>query len=712
MAVNLSPVGGVAGQFFDNNGNPLSGGKIFTYVAGTTTNQVTYTNATGAIAHTNPIILDSAGRVPSGEIWLTDGLQYKFVITDSNNVLIGTYDNIVGINSNFVNFTNQQEIQTATAGQTVFTLTTMQYQPATNSLSVFVDGVNQYGPGALYAYVETNSTTVTFTAGLHVGAEVKFTTSSLNSSAGGDAFQISYTPPFVASVTTNVGEKLEQTVSVKDFGAVGDDVADDTAAIQAAIDYGAPLGKAIYFPAGVYRTTQTVGILRTDPSQFGLHIVGENNIYTEIKADHSSGPVLALNRSFGCVHDIALTASTSRNTGAAGSNYGLLMEAPDLAAQAVAAMSIRRVRVIGQPSHGIVHVGNSQLSYYEQVLCQLNKGHGFVFDEGVITSRTNKGAPGLVNLVTCWSLLNTGHGLLVGSTSDTQLPVRFTMYNCEFAENALAAGVRLSADEIWMRATNVVFDTCAIGSVSASTIGNIRFAGENLELRNHRAINATHTLRVEKDHILASTFGIAINGLRVVALAQNPVVIITDIADVRDLTVNTYGSVGNMTSMFTSGALRAVWNRFPPISIVRKTTSQIVNNSTTLVDDSQLQLALFANETVYFEAVIRYSGDSTADIKIAFVAPAGATIRWDNYGSVYIASSDVIIVSNAEVIEGATRVFGAAAGVRTINIRGYAQMGSTSGPLKMQFAQNSADASDTTVFFNSVLKVFRNNANI
>jgi hypothetical protein len=64
------------------------------------------------------------------------------------------------------------------------------------------------------------------------------------------------------------------------------------------------------------------------------------------------------------------------------------------------------------------------------------------------------------------------------------------------------------------------------------------------------------------------------------------------------------------------------------------------------------------------------------------------------------------------VIEGATRVFGAAAGVRTINIRGYAQMGSTSGPLKMQFAQNVADASDTTVFFNSVLKVFRNNANI
>jgi hypothetical protein len=281
MAVNLSPVGGVAGQFFDNNGNPLAGGKIFTYSAGTTTNQATYTSATGAIAHSNPIILDGAGRVPSGEIWLTDGLQYKFVITDSNNVLIGTYDNIVGINSNFVNFTNEQEIQTATAGQTVFTLTTMQYQPATNSLSVFVDGVNQYGPGALYAYVETDATTVTFTAGLHVGAEVKFTTSNLNSSAGGDAFQVSYTPPFIASVTTNVGDKLAQTVSVMDFGAVGDGVADDTAAIQAAIT--ANLNGEIVFPNGTFLVSSAInlnlfgGIIRFSGKGSSI-VAGDNNL--------------------------------------------------------------------------------------------------------------------------------------------------------------------------------------------------------------------------------------------------------------------------------------------------------------------------------------------------------------------------------------------------------------------------------------------------
>ena len=134
MAVNLSPVGGVAAQFFTNTGAVLTGGKLYTYIAGTTTPAATYTSSLGVTAQPNPIVLDAAGRVPnSGEIWLTDGIIYKFVLKDSNDVTIATYDNITGINSNFVNFTAEQEIQTATAGQTVFDLTTMQYQVGTNS---------------------------------------------------------------------------------------------------------------------------------------------------------------------------------------------------------------------------------------------------------------------------------------------------------------------------------------------------------------------------------------------------------------------------------------------------------------------------------------------------------------------------------------------------------------------------------------------------
>jgi len=95
MSVNLSPIGGAAAQFFDNNGNPLAGGKLYTYAAGTTTPLATYTTSVGNIPHTNPIILDSAGRVPGGQIWLTDGsVDYKFLLETSFSVLVGTFDNI------------------------------------------------------------------------------------------------------------------------------------------------------------------------------------------------------------------------------------------------------------------------------------------------------------------------------------------------------------------------------------------------------------------------------------------------------------------------------------------------------------------------------------------------------------------------------------------------------------------------------------------
>jgi hypothetical protein len=98
MPVNLSPAGGVAAQFFTDSGIPLTGGKLYTYAAGTTTPATTYTSSSGVTAHTNPIILDSAGRVPGGEIWLTNSAIYKFVLKNSADVLIATYDNVSGIN--------------------------------------------------------------------------------------------------------------------------------------------------------------------------------------------------------------------------------------------------------------------------------------------------------------------------------------------------------------------------------------------------------------------------------------------------------------------------------------------------------------------------------------------------------------------------------------------------------------------------------------
>lgn len=95
MAVNLSPIGnGVS--FLGVTGLPLSGGKLYSYQAGSSTPLATYTTISGTIANANPIILGTDGRAPN-EIWLTFGYNYKFILQDSGGATIATYDDIYGI---------------------------------------------------------------------------------------------------------------------------------------------------------------------------------------------------------------------------------------------------------------------------------------------------------------------------------------------------------------------------------------------------------------------------------------------------------------------------------------------------------------------------------------------------------------------------------------------------------------------------------------
>jgi hypothetical protein len=169
MAVNLSFIGGAGWQFFTDDGVPLSGGKIYTYVAGTTTPQVTYTSRDGVTPNSNPIILDAAGRTPQ-QIWSTEGVLYKYVVKDANDVLIRTWDNIGG--------------------------------------SV-------------------------------VASDLAQDLANTTSNAKGDAligFRQSDANGFMlGSVGRTVNNKLQEIVSLEDFGAVGDGLVDDAAAISSAL---------------------------------------------------------------------------------------------------------------------------------------------------------------------------------------------------------------------------------------------------------------------------------------------------------------------------------------------------------------------------------------------------------------------------------------------------------------------------------------------
>lgn len=265
MAVSVSFIGGAGWQFFDDNGDPLSGGKIFTYAAGTTTPQTTYTSRDGLTPNTNPIILDAAGRTPQ-EIWTTEGILYKYVIKNADNVLIRSWDNI---------------------GASVV---------ASDLAQDLANTTDNSKGDALVGFRQSNA------SGFLTGA-----------------------------VARTVNDKLQEYVSVKDFGAVGDGVTDDTAAIQAAFDSigtvtaGAhqdisPKGMTLYFPAGRYLVTSTlfmpsnvrmqgVGMgtqFKFDPTTPNSHFLREKN--TEVSGS-------ALNRSNFSMHFENFLVFAARGTG-------------------------------------------------------------------------------------------------------------------------------------------------------------------------------------------------------------------------------------------------------------------------------------------------------------------------------------------------------------------------------------------------------------
>lgn len=95
MPLFFSPVGN--SQTVDANGDPLSGGQIETYIAGSSTPAATYTDDSGGTPQANPIILNSLGW-PANPIWLTGGQAYKFIIKDSLGVTLRTIDDISGVN--------------------------------------------------------------------------------------------------------------------------------------------------------------------------------------------------------------------------------------------------------------------------------------------------------------------------------------------------------------------------------------------------------------------------------------------------------------------------------------------------------------------------------------------------------------------------------------------------------------------------------------
>lgn len=78
-------------QFFDDDGVPLAGGFLYSYTAGTSDLQDTYSDSDLSVPNENPVELDSAGRAV---IYLDPTPAYKFILKDADLVTVWTQDDV------------------------------------------------------------------------------------------------------------------------------------------------------------------------------------------------------------------------------------------------------------------------------------------------------------------------------------------------------------------------------------------------------------------------------------------------------------------------------------------------------------------------------------------------------------------------------------------------------------------------------------------
>lgn len=348
-----------------------------------------------------------------------------------------------------------------------------------------------------------------------------------------------------------------------DFGAVGNGVTDDTAAIQAAIDFigvNSPVGGIVYLPKGLYLTSATL-----DLDYDNVQLIGEGTGVnhntgstvtqdgpTQIIGGHVNGAVVRIwNR--GCsIKNLVVSSTATRRAATSGTNvYGIWVETVDTTlgnSNGPWRINLDYVHVTKQPSHGIVMIGNvimSAITFSDIDNCN---GHGVVIDCGTITGRTNKARPGQVNLYSIRSSRTDGCAFYLGNAFDgsgtTNLIYRIdaNMLECFFnLQNSAVYNADGKQGSITGFMENCAFQSCATNGNNANN--GINITGTFNLITNHRFVNCEPYCAYIDDYGSAyRTTDVKFNTLYINNLTQppgyyNPAIYVAN-TNIRNISVN------------------------------------------------------------------------------------------------------------------------------------------------------------------------------
>jgi hypothetical protein len=336
--------------------------------------------------------------------------------------------------------------------------------------------------------------------------------------------------------------------NVMDFGAIGDGVADDTTAIQAAINAADAnnRGAKVILPDGIYLTSAQLNVtglgttLEGEGSgdkaaPFGIGPMGP----TTILASHTSGAGIRIWERNCTVRGIQVNSTDERKSAPLSvNNAGIRVEPEDYANARVDGTLIEDVYCIGHPGDGILFSGGEMVgSAIVRSGATACKAHGIVIDGGDRTGRADKSRPGIMEILHCRASRCNGNALVIGSpavdaSALASLPYRVHIQNFECFRLGDVGGPRYGAQCVWVFGENIVFDACAFGGTDLNGVNGhlsgIYAAGRDIRLNSCRYIQTNRGVSIGHRSSLG-TKDIVVDGASVSqdTAALNPFCLIT-----------------------------------------------------------------------------------------------------------------------------------------------------------------------------------------